>query len=254
MQQLQISQNQQLQTAIKQLSKDSIENVKCSLSPRGISINEKAISNLFQDSKPVAIEKEWFCGQYFLFVTKSVFGITPETLDVFTVEDIFMTITERYPQLTVNDIQLAFRTHTQEEKVYTLSRDIFLKPIVEFIRKKNIVQQEIEKEAEKVRKEQESIQLEIEYRNHAKAVYLESLRQGKWIGNEFEASAIGKNFSVVISDEDRAIWNPRAKEQERANIIKNEDNPMYVNIPWQKLFAQIAMQELIKRGQKFIEI
>ena len=190
-------------------------------------------------------------------ISNNIFGSNIAKKEDTLIDLILNAINFRYPKCTIQDLRNAYisgEIPIIKRQGTSLNREEFIEPLQIYFQKKAILLVEIEKEAEKVRKEQESIQLEIEYRNHAKAVYLESLRQGKWIGNEFEASAIGKNFSEVITAEDRAIWNPRAKEQERANIIKNEDNPMYVNIPWQKLFAQIAMQELIKRGQKFIEI
>ena len=209
-----------------------------------------AQSKLLIDNEDEAVE-------LILVICNNLFGSNITKKEDVLIDLILNLINSKYPKCTIQDLRNTYisgEIPIVKRQGTSLNRDEFIEHLQNYFQKKAILLVEIEKEAEKVRKEQESIQLEIEYRNHAKAVYLESLKQGKWIGNEFEASAIGKNFSVVISDEDRAIWNPRAKEQERANIIKNEDNPMYVNIPWQKLFAQIAMQELIKRGQKFIEI
>ena len=203
------------------------------------------------------IDNEDEAVELILVICNNLFGSNITKKEDVLIDLILNLINSKYPKCTIQDLRNTYisgEIPIVKRQGTSLNRDEFIEHLQNYFQKKAILLVEIEKEAEKVRKEQESIQLEIEYRNHAKAVYLESLKQGKWIGNEFEASAIGKNFSVVISDEDRAIWNPRAKEQERANIIKNEDNPMYVNIPWQKLFAQIAMQELIKRGQKFIEI
>lgn len=192
-----------------------------------------------------------------LVICNNLFGSNISKKEDVLIDLILNLINSKYPNCTIQDLRNTYisgEIPIVKRQGTSLNRDEFVEPLQIYFNKKAILLLEIEKQLKKESEEQEAIKLEIEYRNHAKAVYLESLRQGKWIGNEFEASAIGKNFSVVISDEDRAIWNPRAKEQERANIIKNEDNPLYVNIPWQKLFAQIAMQELIKRGQKFIEI
>jgi hypothetical protein len=228
------------------------------LIPRGISINENAIANLFIESNPVAIEKDWFCNKYFLFITKAVFGITPETLDVFTMEDIFMCITERYPQLTVNDLQLAFRTHTQEEKVYTLSRDIFLKPIVEFVRKKNIVQAEIEKVQRKEAEEQERIKKDQEFKQTAKNIYLESIKHGKWLGTEHHANAIGRNFSGVLTKDETDEINKIAHQEHNDRIKRAElsGNPTeLINVPsWQRIYARIYVERMVERKYKFVEI
>jgi hypothetical protein len=232
--------------------------VKNSLIIRGISINENAISKLFVESELVQAQKEWFCSQYFFFVTKSVFGIAPESIDILTMEDIFMCITERFPQLTVNDLQLAFRTHTQEEKVYTLTRDIFLKPIVEFVRKKNIVQAEIEKVQRKEAEEQERIRKDQEFKQTAKNIYLESIKQGKWLGTEHHANAIGRNFSGVLTKEETDVINAQAKQEHNDRLKKAElsgNATELINVPsWQRIYARIYVERMVARKYKFVEI
>jgi len=201
-------------------------------------------------------QKSWFTDKYYIFVARTIFGISVESIDLLTMEDAFNAITERFPQITANDIHLSFKTFQSEEKVYILTRDIFLKPIQEFMRKKNIVLQEIAREVEKETERKETERKEIEFRQQAKTVYIESLKQGKWLGTIFQAAAIGRNFSNVISDEDREKWNRLAKEMEKKNNLENKNNPIkdFVPIPWQKFYAQFAMQDLISRRQKFIEI
>jgi hypothetical protein len=232
--------------------------VKNSLIPRGITINENAIAKLFQDSNILAIEKNWFCDQYFLFVSKSIFGIAPESLDILTIEDIFMCITERFPQLTVNDIQLAFRTHTQEEKVYILTRDIFLKPITEFFRKKNIVKTEIEKELKKLEEEKMRIQKDLEFKKTAKNIYLESIKEGKWLGTEHHANAIGRNFSGVLTLEETDEINAQAKQEHKERLKRAEINgnaSELINVPsWQRIYARMYVERMVQRKYKFVEI
>lgn len=232
--------------------------MKSSLIIRGISINENAISKLFIESELVQTQKDWFCNQYFFFVTKSVLGIVPESIDILTMEDIFMCITERFPQLTVNDLQLAFRTHTQEEKVYTLTRDIFLKPIVEFVRKKNIVQAEIEKVQRKEAEEKERIRKDQEFKQTAKNIYLESIKHGKWLGTEHHANAIGRNFSGVLTKEETDVINAQAKQEHNDRVKRAElsGNPTeLINVPsWQRIYARIYVERMVARKYKFVEI
>jgi glycosyltransferase involved in cell wall biosynthesis len=120
------------------------------LIPKGISINEKGIVNLFIVSDPLSQKKEWFCNQYFFHIAMSIYGIALESISVLTIEEIFISISEKFPQLTVNDITLAYRTHTQEEKVFILTRDVFIKPIVEYWRKKQIIKIELEEQLKKI--------------------------------------------------------------------------------------------------------
>lgn len=227
--------------------------MKSSLIPRGISINENAIAKLFEESELVANKKQWFCDQFFLFVTKTVFGIAPESLDILTMEDIFLCIVERYPKLTVNELNLSYRTHTQDEKVFILTRDIFLKPISEFIRKKFIIQDEIERELKKLQRELEIKQEEIEFRNKAKECYMDSLNVGEWQGDMFQAKVIAKGFWDSLYLEDRKELQVRAKEEIQSLERQAKVNPLV--IVYDKFFylAQEVIKDSVKKGRKFID-
>ena len=254
MQYLSISQNQQLQNALKQLDKDSIENVKSSLIPRGISINENAILKLFQDSDFISNQKQWFCDQFFLFVTKTIFGVAPESLDILTMEDIYSCIVERYPKLTVNELNLAYRTHTQDEKVFILTRDIFLKPINEFIRKKLIIEFEIEKELKRVEKEIEIKQQEIEFYNKAKQCYLDSLNASEWQGDMFQAKSIAKGFWDSLFLEERKELQELAIKEIKSLEYQAKLNPLVIVYDKHFYLAQEVIKHSINQRKKFIEI
>jgi hypothetical protein len=228
--------------------------VKSCSAARGVQVNEKALVSLFQDSPLLSTQHQYFVEKFFFYAAKTIFGVMPESIDTITINDIFQSICERFPKLTVNDLQLAFRSHQQTEKVFVLTREIFIQPIAEFNRKKNIVTSEIAKEIEKGNEVKSRIRLEMEFREEARKVYLESLKVGKWLGTCFQAAAIGRNFSDVISNEDRAKWVTLAKETQKKNRLENEKNPMYLDLPWEKIYAQLAMEDLIKRNQKFIQI
>lgn len=209
---------------------------------------------MFKDSPLLKEHQDYFSEKFFLFAAKTIFGVMPENVDALSITDIFVTIIHRYPKLTVNDLQNAFRSHQQHEKVFVLTREIFIAPIAEYIRKKSIVTTEITKQIERKHVEQSVAQKEIEFKNKSKEIYLKSLKEGKWIGDCFNASSIGINFRSVISDEDRAEWKRRALELQLKLRAENKNNIMFIELPWEKHYANIAMEELIKRGQKFIQI
>jgi hypothetical protein len=193
---------------------------------------------------------------FMIVSSRAIFGVNPETIDDYTIDLCFDEICNKHKSLTLNDLQLAFKAYNHTEKVFVLSKTVFMRPIEDYARKKAIVVQEIELELERESEKKNSEQKEIEFRQQAKTVYLESLKQGKWLGTIFQAAAIGRNFSNVISDEDREKWNRLAKEMEKKNNLENKNNPIkdFVPIPWQKFYAQFAMEDLISRRQKFIEI
>ena len=227
--------------------------MKSSLIPRGISINENAIVKLFEESDFVSNQKQWFCDQFFLFVTKTVFGIAPESLDILTMEDIFLSIVERHPKLTINELNLAYRTHTQDEKVFILTRDIFLKPINEFIRKKFIVQDEIERELKKVQRELEIKQEEIEFRNKSKQCYMDSLNVGEWQGDMFQAKVIARGFWDSLYLEDRKELQERAAEEIKSLERQAKLNPLVIVYDKHFYLAQEVIKDSVKKGRKFID-
>jgi hypothetical protein len=159
--------------------------------------------NLFIESPLLLNSKDWFENQFFVYVARSIYGVSPEQIDRITQESVFQAICERFESITINDIQIAFRTHTQTEKTYNLTRDEFIAPIQTYWNKKLIVKNEVDLELNKLKEIEENKRKVEQSYNEAKQLYFDSLENGVYLGDMFHASMIFENFKNILTIEEK---------------------------------------------------
>lgn len=182
-----------------------------------------------------------------------LFGLRVENLAPELWEISFASICERFKGVTISDIQNSFRYAVIEKKAYqTLTRDELLQPISEYWNNKQILLNEIELIRKKNDEELNSIRLEHQFRENAKKLYLESLNAGQWLGNEFEADAIARNFADCFTQEQKNQFMFEAKNEFKRRTKAVENNPFELVPSWQKIFSRIFIENCIAKRLKFV--
>lgn len=184
-----------------------------------------------------------------------LFGLRAENLTPELWNISFASICERFKGITISDIQNSFRYAVIEKKAYqTLTRDELLQPISEYWKNKVILLNEIDLIRQKNEKEIQSIREENLFRQKAKEIYLKSLEAGHWIGDEFHADAIARNFSECFSQEDKNEFMRCAKIEFAQRKKAAEDNQFELVPSWQKIFSRIFIEHCVKKRMKFIAV
>ena len=184
-----------------------------------------------------------------------LFGLRAENLTPELWNIAFASICERFKGITISDIQNSFRYAVIEKKAYqTLTRDELLQPISEYWNNKVILLNEIDLIRQKNEKEIQSIREENLFRQKAKEIYLKSLEAGHWIGDEFHADAIARNFSECFSQEDKNEFMRCAKIEFAQRKKAAEDNQFELVPSWQKIFSRVFIEHCVKKRMKFIAV
>ena len=184
-----------------------------------------------------------------------LFGLRAENLSPELWNISFASICERFNGITISDIQNSFRYAVIEKKAYqTLTRDELLEPISQYWKNKVILLNEIDLIRQKNEKEIQSIRQEHLFRQEAKEIYLKSLEAGHWIGDEFHADAIARNFSECFSQEDKNEFMRCAKIEFYQRQKAAEKNQFEFVPSWQKIFSRIYVDHCVKKQFKFIAV
>lgn len=182
-----------------------------------------------------------------------LFGLRAENLSPELWNVSFASICERFKGVTISDIQNSFRYAVIEKKAYqTLTRDELLQPISEYWKNKVILLNEIDLIRQKNEEELNSIRLENLFRQESKEIYLKSLEIGQWIGDEFHADAIARNFSNCFTQKQKNEFMFQAKNEFTRRNKAAEDNQFELVPSWQKIFSRIFIENCIAKRLKFI--
>lgn len=192
-----------------------------------------------------------------------IYGLNPVNLNKNLWLASFDAICERFKDITIQDIQNSYRYAEIEKKAYTtLTRDELIQPIFEYWTKRNILIAEIKKLENAKIEELQAIEASREFIRQSKQKYLDSLIQGVWLGDEFEADAIARNFKDVLKQEEKnEIMNlAKYEELERLEKQKNDKaNQMLSTLnqsivpSWRKIFSRIYIERMIEKQIKFIQ-
>ena len=137
-------------------------------------------------------------------VCEIYYGLSPVNLNINLWLASFDAICERFKGITIQDIQNSYRYAEIEKKAYTtLTRDELINPIVEYWIKRNILLAEIEKIQNAKVEELQAVEADRNFKMKAKQLYIDSLNEGKWLGDEFEADAIARNFKEVLQQPEK---------------------------------------------------
>jgi len=220
---------------------------------KNVNISRNLAELMLQNSEPI-INNRVMVINYIVEYSEILFGIKSSTLKLAFWDVIFNSICERFKNITISDIQNSFRFATIEKKQYvSLTRDEVLQPIIEYWNKKKILMLEIERIEAKKREEMQSFEQNQNFKKACKIKYLESLKAGTWLGDEFEAHTIAQNFKDVLSPElKNEIWN-RAKKEHFDRTEKSKEN-IFALVPGANyIYARMIIEKCIEKGKLFIE-
>ena len=187
-------------------------------------------------------------------VCEIYYGLSPVNLNINLWLASFDAICERFKGITIQDIQNSYRYAEIEKKAYTtLTRDELINPIVEYWIKRNILLAEIEKIQNAKVEELQAVEADRNFKMKAKQLYIDSLNEGKWLGDEFEADAIARNFKEVLQQPEKDEIMRLAKIEEIDRIDKNEGNQFILVPSWRKIFSRIYIERMIEKKIKFIQ-
>ena len=80
------------------------------------------------------------------------------------------------------------------------------------------------------------------------------MEAGHWIGDEFHADAIARNFSECFSQEDKNEFMRCAKIEFAQRKKAAEDNQFELVPSWQKIFSRVFIEHCVKKRMKFIAV
>ena len=189
--------------------------------------------------------------------TQVLYGLRVENLSVELWQASFEAICERFKDITIQDVQLAFRYSQIEKKAYqTLTRDELLEPIQTYWTGKLVLIAEIKHFQNLSREENEAIEKELSFRQAAKQKYFDCLELGKWNGDEAEANSIARNFREVFSQEIKnEIWSKAKQEYAKRKIDAEKISSVFVSIPCaEHIFSRLIIERCIENKTKWVEI
>ncbi len=185
-------------------------------------------------------------------IIEVVFGLRVRNLHEDLIPIILKAIHDDFPEITMNDIDLAFSIAEIEKKQGTsLTRDEFLKPIRAYWNKKMIL-------VESIRKTQEAERIEAEnklqhFRDSIKA-YQDGIKTGKYSGTFAQANTIARDYLAnKLTLPEKLLIKAFAERLERMAISRRwkltENNrkngnmpiPEIVPVPKFEMFYALAM-------------
>lgn len=184
-----------------------------------------------------------------------LYGLRVDNLPTVLWEACFQAICERFHNITIVDIQNAFRFAQIEKKQYvTLTRDELMEPIQQYWFGRILLFQELERLENLSKAEMEEINKDQEFKAKALALYLEGLETGKWSGDEFEADAIARNFKDAVSQEIKdSLWRYAKKEYNERLAEAEKQSTVFVSVPSAtKIFSRLVIENCIERKIKLI--
>lgn len=224
---------------------------KCQAS--GVSLNHSAITKLFSDSPQLKQYEAHFCDSLIIDIAKTIFGIVPESIEENLKISTFNAICERFNGITINDIALAFKTHVQEEKVYVLTRDEFIKPIQKYWNKKMIVKREIDSQLQALQNERQKVSDAEQFKREAMRLYVSDLEQGNkaYSGTAFQANSFARAFADLFDDNQKKdMWIEAQREYKELNYQYQENANAFTQPPppAEKLYALRMVNAALNRG------
>ena len=235
------------------LNDEQQRNVVSKCQASGVSLNPSAITKLFSESPQLKQYQAHFCDSIILDIAKTIFGVTPENVEHNLRESVFNAICERFNGITINDIGLAFKTHVQQEKVYVLTRDEFIKPIQNYWNKKMIVKREMDSQLQLLQNERQKVVDAENFKREAMQLYVTDLEQGnkKYSGTAFQANSFARAFADLFDDNQKKdMWIEAQREYKELNYQYQENANAFTQPPppAEKLYALRMVNAALNRG------
>lgn len=169
------------------------------------------------------------------------------------VEAIYETLIAQPENLTIEDLKCCFNFAEVEKKPFSkITVDEFMIPVKDYVKKKSLARICAQEEHIAYVKELAQAEAAEQFFLGAKALYMESLRDGEWKGDMFQARAIAKNFYNRLQIEHDNI-KTEAKEAYLRQKHQDEDK---VTVTPDKLYflAQSTVKKAVEYKLKWTEI
>jgi hypothetical protein len=169
-------------------------------------------------------------------------------------EAIYESCINFHEKLAVEDLKNCFNFAKIEKKQYQkITLDEFLEPIKSYIQVKQVARQILIEIEQQEQKEQIEKQKEIDFYNEARDLYKESLKNGKWLGDMFQAKVLARPFwDALYLDECKQIQilaTEKVKDAQNLAI----DNPLIIVADKNFYLAQEVISHCVKQGKTFIQ-
>ena len=237
----------------KETLKEYLEQIKEDLLTHNISLSKNQISSMLEENE--LCEKNEIASKAILIkVITNLYGVNIDNLETDFFDVVYNSIIENCKSISLVDLQEAFKSIVIEKRAFvSLTRDEILNPIKQYWIKKKIVISKLNKCMEEAKENMENMEKELIFYNQSKIIYIESLKNGVWLGDEFHANQIARNFKNLFTDESKKeLWiKAQIEFNKRSDPTQNE---IYWSIiPKEKIYADFMIQECIKLKINFIE-
>lgn len=154
--------------------------------------------------------------------------------------------------LTIDDVRCCFNFAEVEKKPYSkITVDEFMTPIREYVKNKAIARICAQEEHIAYVKELAQAEAAEQFYLGAKALYMESLRDGEWKGDMFQARVIAKKFYMRLKE-----WHDEIKDEAKDAYLrqKHQDEGKVTVTPDELYFlGQSTVKKAVEFGLKWVE-
>lgn len=191
---------------------------------------------------------------------QQLFGYNPANIPTGLISASIQAICERFPGITLNDIQQAFRTQEIEKKGFTaLSRDEFLEPIKQYWKNKCLIVAEIKEQERRQNEADELRQRAVDFKKECEDIYRKSLDSNEWLGDSFNAMHLARDFAERMKQERKnELWKiagrewKEAKKLQRVQMEQAEQSGQAITglvpvPPPDNFYAMEIMREAVKK-------
>lgn len=203
---------------------------------------------MFEDS-PFVLDQQVLVTNKLMNYCKILYGVTPENLPIELFKSVIKILVERFPAITVKDIENSFEQTLIEKREYTsLTRDELLQPIRDYWNVKIAIKVEIDKIQKEKYQEQIGREKYKAFISLAKTKYIDSLAQKKCLLDEFESSAIARHFANCLDSEEKSIlWN-EARIEYKNRVEEAENNRFGIVPSAEKIYARLFIEKCIEKN------
>lgn len=206
-------------------------------------------------SSPIAISEPLELDRILLDAARTIFGVLEDWFTDEMADAVTVAIGDRYPAITLLDIQTAYRTEPVEWRKgepMLLTRDKMLEPVGAYWKKKIRLQAAIDDELQEAQLTEAAQRKNDDFLNAAMDLYKESLDAGHWLGDCFQARTFYKNFRERFTEEQREQLRVEAHRQhaeaKEVAIMSGAGIP----VPQEYTLAQLVVQESVRLGYYLI--
>ena len=181
------------------------------------------------------------------------FGLDFENQNPNMTAAIYEALIAQQENLTIDDLRCCFNFAEVEKKPFSkITVDEFMAPVKDYVKKKSLARICAQEEHIAYVKEIAQAEAAHQFFLGAKALYMESLRDGQWKGDMFQARAIAKNFYSRLQIEHDNIKD-EAKDAYLRQKHQDEDK---VTVTPDKLYflAQSTVKKAVEYKLKWTEI